>query len=548
MKAIFTLLLVAIGHTLCAQNTQRFVSNHLLIKIKPEYYDASKIDLQQHRSGVSSLEILGNQYGMTRMEQIGQHKITRTFLLEFSQAIDVADVALKYNRLGVLDFAEPDYIAMGGGEKAEIIPNDTRFNKQWGLYNPGTQTAIGNVVADADVDMELAWDIETGDPNMTIAVSDSGLRMTHPDIAARIWTNTAETVNGIDDDGNGLIDDVNGWDWANNDNLPSDDLGHGTNVAGIIGAIPNNNNLFTGANWNSKIMVLKVLDAANSATYSAMANSIYYAVDKGAKVFSMSIGGAQAQIMDDAVTYADTHNVVFAACMMNFNNDVSYYPAAYSLTHSNVIAVGSTNPDDTRTVPFFWSTTSGSNYGSHLNVVAPGNYIFSLSHTSDTSSTVYWGGTSQATPLVAAIASLILAHDPTLTPAQVRALIQDSAQDQVGNPTEDVAGFDQYMGHGRANAFAALTLLAKNEVSGIQPQEFRLINPETNGTLQLFSKGQYPGEYEMMVYSIDGKLLHTETVNVNGGLNTFSFVYPQGNYILTLKSERYTKIFKVVKD
>ena len=375
MRTTITFLFLIVFHAAFSQQTSRFVENHLIVKLTEYQYAQSEINLDAKKFGITSLDALNETLGIVSIDQIGQYPKTHTFLLVFQNNQAVGAIAGQYKNLGLFEYAEPDYIAQGGGQKVagEIIPNDTRFNKQWGLYNDGTMTGIGTVAIDSDVDMELAWDIQTGDPNMVIAVSDSGLKMNHPDIAARIWTNTAETLNGVDDDGNGLIDDVNGWDYRNNDNNPTDDLGHGTNVAGIIGAISNNNSLFTGANWNSKVMVLKVLGADNSATTANMASSVYYAADHGAKVFSMSIGGGATATMQNAVAYADTHNMIFVACMMNFNNNVAYYPAAYSATYDNVIAVGSTNPDDHRTAPFFWDASSGSNYGTHLNVVAPGN-------------------------------------------------------------------------------------------------------------------------------------------------------------------------------
>ena len=552
MKSVITLLLFGLLNVTFAQNVDRFIDNNLVIKIKERAYLQSDINIVEGKFGIPVLDNLNAELQLTRIESIGQHPKTRTFLLVFQNALDFNKVISSYKNTGLFDFVEINGLAESGGHKfeSEIIPTDPRFlTRQWGLYNLGTQTGIGAVTNDADVDMELAWDIQTGDPNMIIAVSDSGLKMNHPDIASRIWTNPNEILNGIDDDGNGLIDDINGWDWNNNDNNPTDDHGHGTNVAGIIGAIPNNNILFTGGNWNSKIMVLKSLGSNNSGSYASMANSIYYAVDNGAKILSMSIGGGVTPIVENAVIYANTHNMLIVACTMNFNNNTPYYPAAYSATYPNVIAVGATNPNDSRTAPFFWSNTSGSNYGSHVNVVAPGNFIYGLDNVSDTSAGSYWGGTSQATLLVSAIASLVLAQNPSLTPNQVRTILENTAQDQVGNPTEDTAGFDVYMGHGRVNAYAALlaTPLSVKEMTADQAQEFQMINPIQSASIELFSKGQFPGNYTLIVHSIDGKLLQSESVAIQSGINTFAFNHPKGSYIVTLESKSYTKIFKILK-
>ncbi len=484
MKTLYTFLLLLLCTLGIAQTKTKSVPTDLVVKLKDNYYNPQQLDLNRLKIGDAKLDQWLSNIDVVAIQPIGQSQITKTFLIKFGTEKDIPTLVQQCKNIRSIAYAEPNYIAIGGGQEipmsaAQTIPNDTHFGKQWGMLNNGTHTGIGTVVADADVDMELAWDIETGDPDMIIAVPDSGLKMNHPDIASRIWTNPSEIANGIDDDGNGYVDDINGWDWVNNDNNPTDDHGHGSNVTGIIGAIANNNSLFTGGNWNSKIMPLKVLNSTNSGTYAAMANSIFYAVDKGAKVISMSIGGSgTSDLLSDAMAYMNVNNVVFTVCMMNFNTDQTYYPAGYSSSYPNIIAVGATNPDDQRTAPFFWSATSGSSYGNHINVVAPGNFIYGLSNTSNTSSSSYWGGTSQATPLVASIASLMLAHNPNLSPNQVREILQNTAQDQVGNPAEDVAGFDQYMGHGRVNAYAALQQTLGLDTPGLAVVlHLKIINP-----------------------------------------------------------------------
>ena len=550
MKAFLMSVLLLTLSGISAQNN--FLNDQLVVKLTEFGYEQAEIDLEKKRFGIPEMEKLNNELGLQSILQIGQHKITMTFLLTFESEIDVELVIKKYFALGIFDFCEPNYIAKGAGERftgeTMIIPNDTKFNRQWGFYNNGTMTGIGTVTNDADVDLELAWNIQTGDPEMIIAVPDTGLRLIHPDIASRIWLNPTETLNGIDDDGNGLIDDINGFDFVNNDFNPTDDFGHGTNIAGIIGAIANNNSLYSGVNWNSKIMPIKVLDNQNNGTYSNMANSIYYAVDKGAKIISMSVGGSSSStLLANAVNYAAINNVILVACMMNFNNSVTYYPAGFSTVYPNVIAVGSTNPDDKRSAPFFWSATSGSNFGQHLNVVAPGNFIYSLDYLSNTNADTYWGGTSQATPLVAGIASLLIAQNPSATPAQIRDILQNTADDQVGLPSEDIQGFDQYMGFGRVNAFAALQTLSVTDSDGAQNQEFHVRNPIDNNVLQISSAGKFPGNYAVIINDMQGKLISSQQTIISAGINKLNFDFAQGNYIVTLKSDLYSKVFKIVK-
>lgn len=548
------LLIVLVLCNLSWAQTAEFVPGEILLKIKETAYHSARIDLKRNKFGIAALDKLGNTYRISKIEPIGQHAKTQAFLLVFEENAAVPELIRQYKNSGAIDFAEPNYIATGSGVKGTAamptVPNDALFTRQWGLFNDGTFTVSGmgyTSVADADSDMELAWDIQTGDPNMIIAVPDTGIRMTHNDMAARMWNKLAiEPIDGIDNDGNGLIDDYQGWDYVNADNNPADDYGHGTNCAGIIGAIPNNGVGYAGVNWNSKIMALKVLNNNNSGTYANMANSVYYAADNGAKIISMSIGGsATSTILANSLTYANGLGVTFVACMMNFNDNVTYYPAGYASTIPNVIAVGSTNSNDQRTNPFFWSTTSGSNYGNHLSVVAPGNYIWGLDYNSNSGYNSYWGGTSQATPLVAGLASLIKAQSPSMTPAQIKALIQNTAQDQVGLPTEDTAGWDQYMGWGRVNARAALQVLDTETFSA--SASIKVINPVKENKLQFLVDHALIGKYKIAVYTYDGKTVNTFEANLEAGNNTLPFELAVGSYMLELKGETYTKIFKVVR-
>ena len=147
----------------------------------------------------------------------------------------------------------------------------------------------------------------------------------------------------------------------------------------------------------------------------------------------MSLGGSSySQAMEDAINFAVNNNVPVFVSMMNEDSDQVYYPAGYY----NSFSVGSTDPDDSRTSPFFWG--GGSSYGSHIDVVAPGNYIYGLTFNSNSDYNYYWGGTSQASPLVAGIASLLLSQDSTRTPDQIYQIIRDSADDLVGDPAEDI--------------------------------------------------------------------------------------------------------------
>lgn len=295
-------------------------------------------------------------------------------------------------------------------------------------------------------------------------------------------------------------------------------------------------------------MPLKVLNSSNSGSYAAMANSLYYAVDNGAKVVSMSIGGSStSSLLANAISYMKTNNVLLVACMMNNNDEVANYPAAYSTVYDNVIAVGSTDANDKRTQPFFWSSTSGSSYGNHINVVAPGNYIYGLGIDSNTSYNSYWGGTSQATPLVAGIASLILSKKPTLTPAQVRNILQSTAEDMKGLPSEDTAGFDKYHGWGRINAYAALNSVVLKTSDIEKENELKVINPVTNGYVEIYNGGKLRGNTNIMISGFDGKMIYNQNVDLQEGKNLIPVtVMITGSYLLTVENKGFKKIFKIL--
>lgn len=465
----------------------------------------------------------------------------RPLVFIFDNPIPVKEVVNQLKETQLFNYVEPDYIGYGGGKMGspyETIPTDNHFDRQWGLRNDGTFTLSPSTV-DADVDMELAWDLTTGDPNLIIAVLDSGIRMQHPEFAGRLWTNTSEVMNGSDSDNNGFVDDNDGWDFANNDNNPTDDHGHGTNVSGIVVANGDNSIGYAGVNWQSKLMPLKILNSSNSGLYSWWTAAMYYAVDNGAKIINMSVGGSGfSSAMQGAANYAYNNNVSIFVSMANYNNNTLYYPAAYT----NTIAIGSTDPDDTRTAPFFWSPTSGSNYGNHIDLVAPGNFTYGLSYSSNTNYNSYWGGTSQASPLVAGIASLMLSINPNLTVDEIRTILRDTAEDQVGSFLEDTAGWDQYYGSGRANAFAALQhTLSTTEYNGnlfsIYP------NPVITDMYISISNSDIVNSYAII--SVNGRIISSGHTITNNTIDCK--LLDSGIYFVKLNSNIGTEVIKFIK-
>lgn len=465
MKFFICLVIFAvISPVLLAQNLEPHSKKHLILKFKtelaPTYSDAAR----NNHFGHAELDNLNKIYNTQSIKLTGNKSKTESYVLSFLEDQNIELLIEKYLKTQLFEYVEPDYIGKGAGVKGtnSTIPNDFRFSRQWGLVNDGTFN-LSAATAGADVDMDLAWDIEKGDPTLIVAVLDAGLKLDHPEMDGRLWINPNDSADGMDEDNNGYTDDINGWDFANNDNLPKDDHGHGTNVTGIIAAKADNSVGFAGVDWHCKILTGKILDANNSGHYSWFADAIYYAVDNGARLINMSVGGSGfSQLMSDAVDYAYQSGVTIVACMMNENNQVTYYPAGFSKT----IAVGSTDSDDERSAPFFWSPTSGSCYGNHIDVCAPGNYIYGLSYAFNSNYNGYWGGTSQATPLVTGICALLLAQDPSRQPEDLRNILRNTSEDEVGDPSEDIQGFDVYHGAGRVNAFQALKLEAVSRKEG----------------------------------------------------------------------------------
>ncbi|MBI4115141.1 MAG: S8 family serine peptidase [Candidatus Omnitrophica bacterium] len=302
-----------------------------------------------------------------------------------------------------------------------------------------------------------AWSITRG-LGSTVAVIDTGTDYNHADLAGNIWYNDAELngVPGFDDDGNGFIDDIRGWDFHNQDNDPLDDNGHGSHVAGIIGAVADNAEGIAGVAPESKIMSLKVLDAGGRGYVTNVISAIRYAADKGAQVINMSLGimknflsKSLQRAFENAVKYAVGKGTVVVAAAGNDGSNVNNtYPAAIR----DVIAVGAIEPVTDNRAYF-------SNFGSSLDFVAPGVDVLSLraggtSFGSNSGDPDYSraSGTSMASPIVAGVVALLRSWNPLLTLTDVYSRLKNSAVDL------GPAGFDKDYGWGLVDAFAALTI------------------------------------------------------------------------------------------
>ena len=424
---IFSLIFLLLIFSASGTKSPEYVSGEVIIKLK---YSPDKIILNSAgvvETGVSSIDVLNSKYKVTKMEKVlerheknknalnsfKKHGLDRIFLLKMPKNADVNKAIRDFNNNPNVEYAEPNYIV-----QTALMPNDPDFSKLYGLHNTGQTGGT----ADADIDAPEAWDLQTGSNNVVIAVIDTGVDYTHEDLSANIWTNPKEVPNnGIDDDANGFIDDVRGWDFYNNDNDPFDDHGHGTHVSGTIGGVGNNGIGVAGVNWNVKIMPLKFLGASGSGTTAGAISSVQYATLMGVHVMSNSWGGGGfSQALKDVISAANDAGILFVAAAgnSNSNNDVTpHYPSSYDVP--NVVAVAATDHNDLR--------ASFSNYGaSSVHLGAPGVNTYSTVPTGACSLCSLSGylslsGTSMATPHVSGVAGLIKSQFPSLTSDGIKA-------------------------------------------------------------------------------------------------------------------------------
>lgn len=435
-----------INHEIAIEKTMTkytdFVPGKLLVKFKEGIHLSIRSTGDMVVLGIISIDELNEKFKVRGIQATMQNGVEnqknpelfksigldRWYTFTCDEDINILDAVAAYEKNPFVEVAEPNFIG-----QAYLIPNDTHFNKQWGLHNTGQTGGT----SDADIDGPEAWDIKTGSSNVIIAVVDTGIEYDHEDLSANMWTNSGEIPwNGIDEDGNGYTDDYWGWDFFHNGSNPMDIDGHGTHCSGIAGARANNNKGIAGVIWTVKLMAVKAAHYRNNFPLDSTSKSIKYAADMGADVISMSFGfDYDPQALEDACTYAQGLGCLLVAAMGNHGGSSPRWPAAYS----TVMAVGAIDHDDKR--------TSWSAYGNHINVVAPGLDIYSTL-LSDTYGKMW--GTSMATPHVAGLAGLLKAQDLTRTNIELWTIIVNTADD-LGDP-----GWDKYHGMGRINAYVAL--------------------------------------------------------------------------------------------
>lgn len=440
------------------------------------------------KTGQSDIDRLNNKYEVRNLKSLlsktasikAGNRFRNVYIFETAPGIDIEAFKNEFKTIPGIIYAEPDYTV-----EFYDTPDDPLYQFQWNLENNGQEhyhvlsnwgtsndeLILTAGIPGADIGAGQVYGTIPDQTTVVVAIIDTGVDMVHPDLAANIWVNPGEIPdNGLDDDHNGYIDDMHGWDFASSidaldlgDNDPTDTEGHGTHCAGIVAAVTDNAVGIAGIATNCRIMALK-FDPLPLVT--RIARAIIYAADNGAKVVNMSFGlNFRSDLIEEAINYAHDKGVILCAASGNDGAFSYNFPAAYAAT----IAIGASNDSD--------QVTSFSTYGDHLSVVAPGYMILSLRagntdmygsewpyerkvHIIDT---IYYlaSGTSMSCPHGVGAAAVLQAASPGLTPEKTRQILEQSAVDIVDpyGVGWNYPGFDNYCGYGRLNLDGALSLI-----------------------------------------------------------------------------------------
>lgn len=409
---------VALGGSMLAAGTGmaaiKTVPGELIVKLKNQ------------KSFMGSLKSLGVEYkrpidvsfgNFAVVKSLGQKSLEQTIQdLNNDPSVEYAEPNFIYDLVQPVEELSLNYlISAGNPMMTAATPNDPKFGDLWGLVNTGSNEPGGSTgVAGADINALKAWDITKGSRSVTIAVIDTGVDYNHPDLKDQMWVNSAELngTAGVDDDGNGFVDDVYGYDFANDDGDPIDGHSHGTHCAGTIGATHNNSEGVAGVMADVKIMAIKFLTDSGSGSTENAIKSIDYATKMNVDLMSNSWGGGgRSQALEDAIKRAKDAGILFTAAAGNSssNNDSRpHYPSNYEV--DNVISVAAHTAQN--------DLASFSCYGRNtVHIAAPGHKIMS---TVKNGGYKAYSGTSMATPHVSGALGLLLAKEGRLPVLEVR--------------------------------------------------------------------------------------------------------------------------------
>jgi subtilisin family serine protease len=479
-----------------------YVEGEILVKLKADVADIDDVDIPEfvfHAPG-AQVERLGSRARDINLVRLNGH-------LSVEQAVEQAQADPR------VEYAEPNYLY----ETNDTRPNDPRFGDEWGLMNPFS--SLSSSSTPADIGATRAWDITTGSDDLVVAVIDTGIDVAHEDLAPNIWTNPREIAgNGVDDDNNGFVDDVHGWNFRDGSKDVFVDAGqdlHATHVAGTIGAVGNNNLGVVGVAWHVKIMSLKFLGGSKGTGSTGNAvKAIQYAIDQknsgvNVRVINSSWGGPGAsQALRDKIQEAGDNGIVFVCSAGNDGNDNDGsspdFPAAFAGSLSNVISVAAIDSLDT--------LADFSNYGhAATTVAAPGQSIWS---TFPNNSYGQLSGTSMSSPHVTGVVALLLANEPQLTPSEVKQRIISTAE-----PTDALVS--KINASGRVNAFNALT---NHVVAAARPRIVRVGFAKTTLTIDGFGFINGSAAIEIEGNAVDGTAYDSSYAAGNSTLTRLTVV------------------------
>jgi len=397
-------------------------------------------------------------------------------LVRFDDSVSLEQREVAYRAFPEVIDVQPNYIGEGG-----FVPNDTFYGNQWHHRNIGQFGGTSG----ADIESEAGWDLDRGNPATVVAVLDTGIDSDHPDFVGRI---------------------VAGWDFVNNDADPEADHDHGALVSGLLAANADNSFAVAGVNHFCKIMPVKVLDQFNFGTTFNLISGIDYARVNGANVISMSlINYPLTTTLNSALRDAKLAGAIPVACAGNGGIGDADVSAPGNSSHT--ISIGATTNTDAR--------ASYSGTGQALDYVAPGDDVVTVAWNTFVDTAWFFNGCSAATPVAAGIVSILKGLDPSLTASQVRSFLTAGAEDQVGPPSEDTPGWDEYFGNGRVNLRATLeaylaTVVAAPEV-GAGARDLALSvdpNPSRAGTTVSFSMDAMDW-VKLTLYDVSGRHVRT---------------------------------------
>lgn len=440
-SSIFTLsaVVLSLGASLPAYAKKsikvepKHVSGEFIVRLR----DSSAVNIQT--SVFSSLQKVFGNNAVLSVKPFQTDK--NLHVVRMARDSDVKGAIDRLSSDPAIEFAEPNYVVHAFDDGT---PNDADFGKLWGMKNTGQTDSSGQTgTVGSDINVLPLWQQgHKGSKKVVVSIIDTGIEWSHPDLKGNVYTNAAEIAgNGKDDDNNGFIDDVHGWNFATNNNNSNDDHGHGSHCAGTIGGMGNNGQGVAGVNWEVTMMPVKFLDAQGGGTLQGAVDSINYARMMKVNVMSNSWGGGGfSQALFKAIQDARDAGILFVAAAGNEsnNNDNSpTYPASYQV--ENVVSVAAIDNRD--------AIASFSNYGIRaVHVAAPGVRIFST--VKDAGYDTY-SGTSMACPHVSGIAALLWASNPEWTFGEIK--------DRMIRTSEPVGGLKRkVMAKGRVSAYNAM--------------------------------------------------------------------------------------------